>query len=109
MGEENPLIYLLGGGSLSLLVAAFIKGAWDYIRGRHDRERETAKDRRDTISQLKDEVRAAERDADEARMNTLLEQRKSGTYWEAYAKLRQHIVREHHVDPSTLGPWPKAD
>lgn len=102
MGEENPLIYLLGGGSLSLLVAAFIKGAWDYIRGRHDREREAAKDRRDTISQLKDEVRAAERDADD-------ERRKSGAYWEAYAELRQRIVREHHVDPSTLGPWPKAD
>lgn len=109
MGEENPLIYLLGGGSLTLLIAAFIKGAWDYFNGRHDREREAAKDRRDTISTLKEELRSAERDADEARMKTLLEQRKAGTYWEAYATLRQQVIKDHHLDPDTLPPWPQSE
>lgn len=109
MGEENPLIYLLGGGSLSLLVAAFIKGAWDYFQGRHDREREAAKDRRDTIGTLKDDLRDAEARADQARMESLLHQRKAGTYWEYASRLRQYAISTYQADPDSLPRWPSTD
>lgn len=100
MGDENPLIYLLGGGSLSLLLGAFIKGAWDYFKGRHERERANAKDRRDTISELKADLREAEARADEAR-------RRSSVLWEYAHRVRQHTICTYQADPDSLPPWPK--
>lgn len=108
MGEENPLIYLLGGGSLSLLLAAFIKGAWDWFKGRHERERAQAKERRDTITELKKDVRDAEAEADESRAESIRHQRRAAAYWEYASRLRQHTISAYQADPDSLPPWPEG-
>ncbi|GAA1453488.1 hypothetical protein ACFP47_09180 [Nesterenkonia lacusekhoensis] len=108
MGDENPLIYLLGGGSLSLLLTAFIKGAWDWLKGRHERERAQAKDRRDTIATLKQEVRDAEAEADEVRAESIRHQRRTALYWEYAYRLRQHTIVTYQADPDSLPPWPEG-
>ena len=71
MGEENLLKALLSEGPFAafilMLIASvgyFIRGLWDWIKGRHAREREQSRERRDTITELKAEVRAVHDDAD---------------------------------------------
>lgn len=108
MGDDHPLIYLLGGGSLSLLLAAFIKGAWDWLKGRHERERAVAKDRRDTISTLKKEVRDAEAEAHEARAEAIRQQSRAALHWEYASRLRQHTISTYQADPDSLPPWPEG-
>ena len=106
MGDENPLLYLLGGGGLAVILSSFIKGLWDYIKGRHDRERASAKDRRDTISELKDDLREAEEKAKDSHKEMIRQRTRAGLYWEYASLLRQHAIRQHDAKPSDLPPWP---
>lgn len=71
MGDQDLLKALLSEGPFAafvlMLVASigyFLRGLWDWIKGRHERERIQSKDRRDTITELKAELRAAEDNAD---------------------------------------------
>lgn len=109
MGDENPLMFLLGGGGLAVILGAFVKGAWDYFKGRHDRERHAAKDRRDTITVLKDEVRHAEASARDAHTEMVTWRTKAGLYWEYAHSLRQRLLCKHQEDAEDLPPWPRAD
>lgn len=114
MGDETLLKALLSEGSFAafvlMLIASvgyFIRGAWDWLKGRHERERAQAKDRRDTISTLKREVRDAEAEADEARAESIRHQRRAAALWEYASRLRQYTISTHQADPDSLPPWPE--
>ena len=108
MGDENPLLYLLGGGGLAVILSSFIKGSWDYIKGRHDRERATAKDRRDTITELKADLRDAEAKAVAEHAEMVRHRTRAGIYWEYASQLRQYAICQHNTHPNDLPPWPEA-
>ena len=99
MGDTNLLLYLFGGGAITTLLGAFLKSGWDWIQGKHEREREAAHDRRDAITRYKDEVRTAEkvaRDASEAARR-----------WREHASdIRIVVMRDHGITTSQLPPWP---
>ncbi|MGQ7788213.1 hypothetical protein [Nesterenkonia sp. K-15-9-6] len=99
MGDANIWVYLLGGGGLAGILVAFIKGAWDWARGRHEREHAAARDRRDTITLLKSEVRDAEhiaRDASEAAHR-----------WREHAHdVRLYCMTQHQTASRDLPRWP---
>lgn len=113
MGEENLLLDMLGDGpfaafilALCAVLGAFSRGLWDWIRGRHDRERADAKDRRDTIAALKDDLREAERKASDAHDDMLQHRRRAATLWEYASRLRQHAICKYNADPDSLPEWP---
>jgi hypothetical protein len=101
VGDANIWVYLFGGGALTTLLGAFIKSGWDWMKGRHERERTAAKDRRDTINLLKSEVRDAEsiaRDASEAARR-----------WREHAHdVRMWCMTQHHTSSRDLPRWPDS-
>ena len=106
MGDENPLLYLLGGGGLAVIASTFLKGLWDYIKGRHDRERATAKDRRDTISELKADLREAEAKAVAEHAEMARHRTRASTLWDYADSLRKDCMRDHCATADSLRPWP---
>lgn len=116
MGDGNLLAEILGEGpfaafvlALVAVLGAFARGLWDWIKGRHDRERNDSKDRRNLIATLKAEVREAEVEADQERTLRLAHQRQEGIWWEYAQKLRRNCICRHGAHPEDLPPWPKTD
>lgn len=123
MGDGNLLAEILGEGpfaafvlALVAVLGAFARGLWDWLKGRHDRERTQSKDRRDLIATLKAEVRDAESatDAERARADAeralrLAHQRKEGVFWEYAQQLRRDCICKHHARPEELRAWPEVD
>lgn len=100
MGDDNLWLVLLGGGGLAGVLGAFVKSAVDWARGRHENERHAAKDRRDTVTVLKSEVREAERIAREAA--------EAARIWREHAHdVRLHCMRKHDTTSSDLPNWPE--
>ena len=116
MGDGSLLAEILGEGpfaafvlALVAVLGAFARGLWDWIKGRHDRERTQLKDRRDLIATLKADVREAEVDADGERRLRLEHQRKEGIWWEYAQQLRRYCICHHGARTEDLPPWPDTE
>ena len=112
----DVVLDVLGGGPFAVFVlvlvgvlGSFARNLWDWIKGRHDRERTQAKERRDLVATLKAEVREAEGEADRERSLSVHHMRRYHKVWEYALTLRQNCICKHGATPDDLPPWPEVE